>query len=89
MPKSLKYFATIEYKCETSLIPDASPEEFLGLIKYASYVVTTSFHGTAFSLVFGKSFYYIQLNDNKDNRVISLLDQINASDRVIKRSSIN
>lgn len=84
----IEVFATIEYKCETSLIPDASPEEFLGLIKYASYVVTTSFHGTAFSLVFGKSFYYIQLNDNKDNRVISLLDQINASDRVINKNNL-
>ncbi len=31
---------------------------------------------------------YIQLNDNKDNRVISLLDQINASDRVINKNNL-
>lgn len=83
----IEVFATIEYRCETFLIPDASPEEFIGLIKYANCVVTTSFHGTAFSLIFGKSFYYIQLNDNNDNRAISLLNQINASDRVINKNN--
>ncbi len=34
----------------------ASPEEFLGWIRNASYVLTNSFHGTAFSLIFNKNF---------------------------------
>ena len=29
-----------------------SIEEFLGYFKYADYVVTNSFHGTAFSIIF-------------------------------------
>ncbi len=34
-----------------------SVEEFLGLIRYADYVVTNSFHGTAFSIIFKRNFY--------------------------------
>ncbi len=35
---------------------DAGPREFLGLLKQASFVLTNSFHGTAFSILFGKPF---------------------------------
>lgn len=36
----------------------ASAEEFLNLIKNASVIFTTSFHGMAFSVVFEKEFFY-------------------------------
>ncbi|RGF78459.1 polysaccharide pyruvyl transferase family protein [Ruminococcus sp. OF03-6AA] len=36
----------------------ASVEEFLGYVKYADYVVTNSFHGTAFSVIFIKIFMW-------------------------------
>lgn len=39
-------------------IYDSSPEEFLGWVLYADYVVTGSFHGTAFSINMGKQFFY-------------------------------
>lgn len=42
----------------TKTIYDASPSEFLGWIFNAEYVVTGSFHGTAFSLNFEKQFFY-------------------------------
>lgn len=62
----------------------SSPEGFLGLIKNAACVITTSFHGTAFSLIFNRSFYCIQLNDGGDTRSQSLLNSIGLSDRMIK-----
>lgn len=34
-----------------------SPEEWLGYFKYAKYIVTNSFHGLAFSILFEKNFY--------------------------------
>ncbi|MBQ4600630.1 MAG: polysaccharide pyruvyl transferase family protein [Oscillospiraceae bacterium] len=37
--------------------PNASPEEFLALVDNAAVVCTSSFHGTAFSVLFGKRFY--------------------------------
>lgn len=39
-------------------IYDASPEEWLGWLYYADYVIVGSFHGTAFSINFGKQFFY-------------------------------
>ena len=34
----------------------STPEEFVGLFAGAEYVLTNSFHGTAFSMIFGKKF---------------------------------
>lgn len=36
---------------------DLGPEEFVGAIANAEYVVTNSFHGTAFSVLFGKKVF--------------------------------
>lgn len=56
-------------------ITSASIEEFLGYFKYADYVVTNSFHGTAFSVIFHKDFYVEpkQKDFKPNDRVESLL----------------
>lgn len=61
----------------------ASPEEYLGLLKNASFIVCTSFHGTVFSLVFGRPFLSIKLYDGRDNRVETLLSQFNGQHRFV------
>ena len=66
-------------------IQNAAPEEFLGLIKYASFVVTTSFHGTAFSVIFNRPFYCIRLDDGCDTRSMSLLKNIGLENRMITK----
>lgn len=62
----------------------ASPEEFLGLIKNADYVVTNSFHGTAFSINFQKDFY-VELNTQagRNTRSESLMKLLGISGREI------
>ena len=60
-----------------------SPSEFVALVKNARCVVTTSFHGTAFSVILGTPFYTLKLNDGSDGRAQNLLDSINLSDRMI------
>lgn len=50
---------------------DAGPRDFLSLIDHASLVLTSSFHGTVFSILYGKKFFVIDgLNDG---RIRSLL----------------
>lgn len=39
----------------------ASPDEFISLIKYATCVITTSFHGTALSIICNTPFYCLKL----------------------------
>ncbi|OPZ97625.1 MAG: Polysaccharide pyruvyl transferase [Bacteroidetes bacterium ADurb.Bin408] len=41
------------------------PAEFLGLFKNAKYVVTNSFHGTAFALIFNKNFFLEMLPESQ------------------------
>lgn len=64
-----------------------SPEEFLGLIDYADLVITNSFHGTAFSIIFHSNFIVVrnsQLSSGMDN---SRLDNILKSLDLISRVS--
>lgn len=66
----------------------ASPEEFLSLIRDAELVVTTSFHGTAFAVNFGKPLYSIvEKRNNEDTRQVSLLSRIGLSDRILEKGS--
>lgn len=51
------------------------PDEFLWLVDNAKSVVTTSFHGTAFSVIFEKEFYSL-VSSEKPNRISNLLDLI-------------
>lgn len=68
-------------------ITSAGPCEFIDLFMHASFVVTSSFHGTAFALNFGVPFYSIVPDKvSEDSRIISLLQMVGASDRAIKVS---
>lgn len=61
----------------------ASPEEFIGYFKNAECIITTSFHGTAFSIMFNKPFYAVRQNKNVDIRISSLLSTIGLENRFI------
>ena len=58
------------------------PKDFVELINNAAYVITDSFHGTVFSLIFQKQFYVI-LPPKAPERIVDLLDFTNLSDRII------
>lgn len=67
------------------------PEAFLKYMDRAAYVVTTSFHGTAFSIIFGKQFAYINLpkHDAGDDRTSFLVDELGLDDRFIMVDSLS
>lgn len=56
------------------------PDEFLWYIKNAKYVITNSFHGTVFSVIFKKKFVTIP-HAVTGNRVTELLDKLGLSTR--------
>lgn len=60
----------------------AGPLEFVSLIKHAAYVVTTSFHGTAFSIIFHRKFWVVP-HRHTGTRVTGLLDLLKISDRAV------
>lgn len=60
--------------------------EWLAAIKNSSLVLTDSFHGIVFSIIFEKDFYYVITSDTvKDRigRVLTLLKKLNLENRVI------
>ena len=67
-----------------SNISDAGPAEFVSIIAGADYVVTDSFHGTAFSVNFGIPFLAIVSSKNNNNsRMESLLKVVGLSGRMV------
>lgn len=61
---------------------DAGPGEFLSLIKGASCIVTNSFHGCAFSLIFHREFYCIP-HTTRGTRMIELLSAFELNEIVV------
>lgn len=60
--------------------------EWLGLVKNADLILTNSFHGTAFSIIFEKKFFCFvngQANERMNTRFYGILDYLGLNDRVI------
>lgn len=66
----------------------ASPEKFLGWFQEADFVVTSSFHGTAFAISNQKPFYSIARGDERDARQCSLLNNLDLGHRFINKNTI-
>ena len=52
------------WRCRKGTVQWASPERFLSLVAGASCVITSSFHGTAFSVLFQKPFLSVPVGEN-------------------------
>lgn len=61
----------------------ASPDKFVSYFKNAEFVVTTSFHGLAFAIMYNKDFYAIMQNNSADDRLWSLLNICKLQSRFI------
>lgn len=84
IPDDEKYF--------DKTIIDASPEDFLNLIRFSNVVFTDSFHCNAFSIIEHKSFWTFKRFKDKKNvstnsRLFFLLEKVGLSDRLLARES--
>ncbi|MCC5655411.1 polysaccharide pyruvyl transferase family protein [Nostoc sp. XA010] len=64
----------------------ASPKEWIGLHSEASYIVTNTFHGTVFSIIFQKPFT-VFLPSDKSNKVRDLLNDFGLTNRIFSEKS--
>lgn len=76
-----------------SVLDKTSPEDFLSLIMNSEFVITDSFHGTAFSIISEKSFICVNyINENgvlkNDERIINIISQLGLNDRYISIKDI-
>lgn len=62
----------------------ASPEEFLALVRDAEMILTTSFHGTAFAVNYGKPvFTVVQDRNTGDSRQVSLMSNLGLDAQIL------
>jgi hypothetical protein len=70
-------------KCNSSYFPrSAGPLEFLSLMDNADFVITSSFHGTAFAHIFNKQFAVVMPHGNT-LRLENILETAGTKNRVI------
>lgn len=76
-----------EMKCDVMNIKFNSdtPVDFVNKFRYASAVVTSSFHGVAFSLIFNRPLYAVQYGDEQDARYVNVLQSIGAENMLINK----
>jgi hypothetical protein len=76
------------FRSNSSVLKSEGPSEFIKLIKNAEIVITSSFHGTAFSLIYDKPLMAIvRQNDKSDSRIRSVLDNVDAARSIISYDS--
>lgn len=71
-----------ELRSSVICLRSPSPQDFLNLIYYADFVIASSFHATAFSLIFRKQFVSI-MPSYASNRVEDLCEMAGCPERVI------
>lgn len=64
---------------------DVGPIEFMELINNASLVISSSFHGNVFSVIFKRPFF--ALDNENDYRIHNFLNNTNLSGRIITTSN--
>ncbi|WP_026691501.1 polysaccharide pyruvyl transferase family protein [Alteribacter aurantiacus] len=79
-----------EQSSKIKYIKNAGPLEFLTLIKNAEFVITNSFHGTAFSINFNKQFYIEYLSDKYEvnSRLENIVDLFELDQNILNDKSV-
>jgi len=89
----IRVFKNTQHRIKTDM-KHTSPEDFVTYIFYADYVITDSFHGTAFSIIFNRPFITInsrlETGEYKnDERLNSALNMFGLQERFVKLKEIN
>lgn len=74
-------------KIKAKEIKNCGPSEFISYIENAELIITNSFHGTAFSVIFEKNFICVS-HSTRNTRLENILNLCNFSERMIAPNSI-
>lgn len=69
----------------------AGPAEFLRLVNDAEIVLSNSFHGTVFSTIFEKNFWFLygSVQNPLDDRATTMVEQMGIADRILTLDKID
>lgn len=84
----LRFARKQKSKTDSVVVKGVSPAEWVELFLNADYVVTSSFHGVAFSINFNKQFYAVKAEDRirqaMQSRLADILSRMELDDRYIE-----
>jgi hypothetical protein len=80
---TLKKLPYLEISAGPNVKEDDSIERWLSYFRDAAYVITDSFHGTAFSINFGKDFFVFDNQGRGNSRIDSLLGKLDLKSRIV------
>lgn len=81
--KKLKIYTVFNSEYSDKYLRNMGPQEFITYIKNAEYIVSNSFHATAFSIIFQKKFYVIDRKEEINARMRDLLTLLSIEDRLL------
>lgn len=70
------------------MVLNCGPREFVKSIRNASYVITDSYHGMIFSIIYNKQFFVLERfnknnKESQNSRIYNLVNKYNLNDRLI------
>lgn len=80
---------TLNYKSRNRIVwldpnrDNIGPDEFLGYIKYAENVITDSYHGLVFSIIYEKNFVALSKDEALDVRLKDLLEAVDIDQELV------
>ena len=84
IPYAKGKYCSADYKIGDYRIIDASPADFISLIKNAEYVFTDSFHACTFSTIYHKQFFVFRRSDTGGiERIKNILELSGAQEHLI------
>lgn len=81
-----KVYSILPSKVADRCFSEEGPNAFLYLIHHSEFVVSNSFHATAFSIIFQKPFVVFNRSENINTRMADLVSSVGLSDRIIDYS---
>ncbi len=79
------------FHCRSRALKTADPIDFVNAVANAEYVVTNSFHGTAFSIIFNKKFYveFLKTDSRVNSRIENILQTFSLESRLIDTPKVD
>ena len=84
--KKLKIYTVFKSNYSDKVIKRMGPIDFISYIKNAEFVISNSFHGTAFSIIFEKQFAVVNRKEAINTRMRDLLSILKIENRLISEN---
>lgn len=84
--KKMKIYTVFKSNYSDKVIKNMGPIDFISYIKNAEFIISNSFHGTAFSIIFEKQFAVVNRKEAINTRMRDLLNILKIENRLISEN---